>query len=78
MLGEMLGSVNDSTGGGWKVLVMDAFTTKITSAAVRMSDILDAGELGQHFQQRTLRKSVYISDVHQAFSARVSAGVEGC
>lgn len=43
VLGEMLGSVNDSTGGGWKVLVMDAFTTKITSAAVRMSDILDAG-----------------------------------
>jgi hypothetical protein len=41
----MLGNVSDSTGGGWKVLIMDAFTTKITSAAVRMSDILDAGEL---------------------------------
>jgi hypothetical protein len=44
ILGEMLGNVSDSTGGGWKVLIMDAFTTKITSAAVRMSDILDAGE----------------------------------
>jgi syntaxin-binding protein 1 len=44
VLGEMLGNVSDSTGGGWKVLIMDAFTTKITSAAVRMSDILDAGK----------------------------------
>jgi syntaxin-binding protein 1 len=50
ILGEMLGSVNDQTGGGWKVLVMDAFTTKITSAAVRMSDILDAGERLQGLQ----------------------------
>ncbi len=43
LLGEMLGSVNDPIGGGWKVLVLDEVTTRIMSSAVKMSDILDTG-----------------------------------
>eukprot|EP00879_Flechtneria_rotunda_P003010 GHRR01003228.1.p1 GENE.GHRR01003228.1~~GHRR01003228.1.p1 ORF type:complete len:663 (+),score=201.56 GHRR01003228.1:278-2266(+) len=43
VLKEMLGTVVDSVGGGWKVLVMDALTTRIVSSALRMSDILDTG-----------------------------------
>jgi syntaxin-binding protein 1 len=39
----MLGSIQDTTGGGWKVLVLDSTTTRILSAAMRMSDILEAG-----------------------------------
>jgi syntaxin-binding protein 1 len=39
----MLGGIQDSTGGGWKVLVLDSTTTRILSAAMRMSDILEAG-----------------------------------
>ncbi len=45
VLSDMLGTVVDSVGGGWKVLIMDSFTTRITSSALRMSDILDAGAL---------------------------------
>jgi syntaxin-binding protein 1 len=43
VLNEMLGSIQDPTGGGWKVLVLDSTTTRILSAAMRMSDILEAG-----------------------------------
>lgn len=43
VLNEMLGSIQDTTGGGWKVLVLDSTTTRILSAAMRMSDILEAG-----------------------------------
>jgi syntaxin-binding protein 1 len=39
----MLGSIQDTTGGGWKALVLDSTTTRILSAAMRMSDILEAG-----------------------------------
>jgi hypothetical protein len=66
VLGEMLGSVNDSTGGGWKVLVMDAFTTKITSAAVRMSDILDAGGM-----------RVAASSIHAVMGSVIHSGAGG-
>jgi len=38
----MLGSISDTTGGGWKVLVVDDTTTKVLSSALKMSDILDA------------------------------------
>lgn len=43
VLNEMLGSIQDTTGGGWKVLVLDNTTTRILSAAMHMSDILEAG-----------------------------------
>lgn len=43
VLNEMLGSIQDPTGGGWKVLVLDSVTTRILSSAMRMSDILEAG-----------------------------------
>lgn len=43
VLNEMLGSIQDPTGGGWKALVLDSTTTRILSAAMRMSDILEAG-----------------------------------
>lgn len=43
VLGEMLGSIQDPAGGGWKVLVLDATTTRILSAAMRMSDIMETG-----------------------------------
>lgn len=43
VLHEMLGSIQDPTGGGWKVLVLDSTTTRILSSAMRMSDILEAG-----------------------------------
>ena len=39
----MLASVKDEAGGGWKVLVMDAVTTRVMSAALRMSDLQEAG-----------------------------------
>lgn len=45
VLNEMLGSIQDTAGGGWKVLVLDSTTTRILSAAMRMSDILEAGAL---------------------------------
>lgn len=45
LLSQMLGAVQDSIGGGWKVLVLDSTTTKLMSSALRMSDILDASEL---------------------------------
>lgn len=41
ILEDMLGAVQDTTGGGWRVLVLDDFTTRILSSALRMSDILD-------------------------------------
>ncbi len=41
VLEDMLGSVVDSAGGGWKVLIVDDFTTRVLSSALRMSDILD-------------------------------------
>lgn len=44
LLSQMLGAVQDSIGGGWKVLVLDSTTTKLMSSALRMSDILDASE----------------------------------
>lgn len=43
VLNEMLGSIQDTAGRGWKVLVLDSTTTRILSAAMRMSDILEAG-----------------------------------
>lgn len=43
LLGEMLGGVVDPIGAGWKVLVMDAVTTRVASAALRMSDLQEAG-----------------------------------
>ncbi len=43
LLTEMLGGVKDSIGAGWKVLVMDEFTTKVMSSCCKMSDILDTG-----------------------------------
>jgi hypothetical protein len=46
VLNEMLGGIQDSTGGGWKVLILDSTTTRILSSAMRMSDILEAG--GSH------------------------------
>jgi hypothetical protein len=52
VINEMLGGIQDSTGGGWKVLVLDSTTTRILSAAMRMSDILEAGT-----QQQTCRAS---------------------
>ncbi|KAG2432231.1 hypothetical protein HXX76_009150 [Chlamydomonas incerta] len=39
----MLGSVQETTGGSWKVLIVDKFTTRILSSTLRMSDILDCG-----------------------------------
>lgn len=50
VLNEMLGGIQDSTGGGWKVLVLDSTTTRILSAAMRMSDILEAGGQRQTHQ----------------------------
>lgn len=38
---DMLGSVVDRSGEGWKVLILDEFTTRILSSSIRMSDILD-------------------------------------
>lgn len=35
----MLGSVSDSVGGGWRVLIVDALTTRVMSSTLRMSDI---------------------------------------
>ena len=55
VLNEMLGSIQDTTGGGWKVLVLDSITTRILSSAMRMSDILEAGERGWLKQQATRR-----------------------
>ncbi|KAG2446991.1 hypothetical protein HYH02_008145 [Chlamydomonas schloesseri] len=43
ILDDMLGSVKDTTGGGWKVLIVDKFTTRVLSSTLRMSDILDCG-----------------------------------
>lgn len=37
----MLGSVRDSTGGQWGVLVLDNMTTKVISSVAGISDILD-------------------------------------
>lgn len=39
---DMLGSIQDPTAGGWRVLVLDELTTRILSSAIRMSDILEA------------------------------------
>lgn len=47
VLNEMLGSIQDPTGGGWKALVLDSTTTRILSSAMRMSDILEAGDAAQ-------------------------------
>lgn len=41
ILNDILGSVQDSTGGGWRVLITDDFTTRVLSSALKMSDILD-------------------------------------
>eukprot|EP00775_Hariotina_reticulata_P004848 gene4848-5095_t len=43
VLRDMLGAVVDPVGSGWKVLIMDSFTTHIMSSTLRMSDLLDAG-----------------------------------
>ncbi|KAF8058348.1 hypothetical protein HT031_005666 [Scenedesmus sp. PABB004] len=43
MLGGVASAGGGADGGGWVVLVLDAFTTRIISAAARMSDLLDAG-----------------------------------
>ncbi|PNW76570.1 hypothetical protein CHLRE_11g467699v5 [Chlamydomonas reinhardtii] len=43
ILDDMLGSVQDTTGGGWKVLIVDKFTTRVLSSTLRMSDIMDSG-----------------------------------
>ncbi|MEW5299817.1 MAG: hypothetical protein WDW36_002793 [Sanguina aurantia] len=42
LMKDMLGSIQDPTAGGWRVLVLDELTTRILSSAVRMSDILEA------------------------------------
>lgn len=47
VLRDMLGAVVDPVGSGWKVLVMDSFTTHIMSSTLRMSDLLDAGDTDQ-------------------------------
>jgi hypothetical protein len=44
LLKEMLSGIQDPTGSGWKVLVLDEFTTKVMSTSCRMSDILDTGQ----------------------------------
>ena len=51
LLAEMLAGAGSSGSGGsgsgsagWKVLVVDSVTTKVLSAALRMSDLQDAGE----------------------------------
>ncbi|KAG2501418.1 hypothetical protein HYH03_001201 [Edaphochlamys debaryana] len=41
ILVDMLGSVQDTTGGGWKVLILDEFTTRVLSSTLRMSDVLE-------------------------------------
>ncbi|GFR45030.1 hypothetical protein Agub_g6292 [Astrephomene gubernaculifera] len=41
ILVDMLGGVVDETAGGWKVLVLDEFTTRVVSSTLRMSDILE-------------------------------------
>lgn len=41
ILVDMLGGVQDTTGDGWRVLILDEFTTRMLSSALRMSDILD-------------------------------------
>ncbi|GLC77701.1 hypothetical protein PLESTF_001978000 [Pleodorina starrii] len=41
ILVDMLGSVVDSAGSGWKALILDEFTTHVLSSTLRMSDILD-------------------------------------
>ena len=40
---EMLGSVRESGGGEWSVLVMDEITTRVMSSSCRISDVLDYG-----------------------------------
>ena len=40
---EMLGSVKDSGGAEWSVLVMDDVTTRVMSHSCRISDVLDFG-----------------------------------
>lgn len=39
----MLGSVRDSGGAEWSVLVMDDVTTRVMSHSCRISDVLDYG-----------------------------------
>ena len=39
----MLGSVRDSGGGEWSILVMDDITTRVMSSSCRISDVLDYG-----------------------------------
>uniref|UniRef100_A0A7S0UQ57 Uncharacterized protein n=2 Tax=Polytomella parva TaxID=51329 RepID=A0A7S0UQ57_9CHLO len=41
VIDEMLGGLGDS-GGIWKILILDEFTTRILSSSMRMSDIMDA------------------------------------
>lgn len=41
ILRDILGSVQDSTGGGWRVLIVDDFTTRVLSSTLKMSDIMD-------------------------------------
>lgn len=46
LLSDMLKTVRDSCmpSGGWMVLIMDDFASKVMSSALKMSDITDAGE----------------------------------
>jgi hypothetical protein len=44
LLGEMLNGIKDPIGAGWKALIMDAVTTRVMSAALKMSDLQEAGE----------------------------------
>ena len=39
----MLGSVRESGGGEWSVLIMDDITTRVMSSSCRISDVLDYG-----------------------------------
>lgn len=39
LLKDVLGSIQDNTAGGWRILILDDFTTRIMSSTCKMSDI---------------------------------------
>ena len=63
---EMLGSVKDSGGAEWSVLVMDDVTTRVMSHSCRISDVLDFGvscELSSPFSCFAPSSS-FLGDLH--------------
>eukprot|EP00798_Chlamydomonas_sp_ICE-L_P017030 gene17030-23322_t len=81
VLTDMLGSINDNTGGGWKVLILDELTTRLLSSSMKMSDILEANvsmveDLTKERQPLQL-VAVYFIQPTPASIARLIADFEG-